>query len=186
VDLGEPAFQETFDSGTSFLEYTDEHVRFEVKSGFLEATGIKADGWHGWTLSAGVLKDAYLEISAKTGECSGLDRYGILFRAPDPNKGYFLGLSCDGRYSLRLWDGSHFTALVDWTSNPAILSGAGQTNRLGIMMEGSDLTFYVNGVMVGEKQDSTFPEGRYGLFVASSATPGFTAQFDKVEYWDLP
>jgi len=183
--LGQPTWSETFDNETSFLEYSDDRVRFDAQSGFLNATAFKADGWHGWTMSAPVLKDAYLEASVKPGECSKLDRYGILFRAPDPTKGYFLGLSCDGRYSLRVWDGSNFHALVDWTSNSAILAGKDQTNRLGVRMEGNKYSFYVNGVLVGEKDDSTYTEGRFGLFVASSATPEFTAQFDRVDYWTL-
>jgi hypothetical protein len=184
--LGEPSGSDTFDGETSFLEYSDEHVQFDVSSGFLNATALKADGWHGWTMSGGVLKDAYLETTVGTSTCSNLDRYGILFRSPDPTQGYFFGLSCDGRYSLRLWDGDSFTPLVDWKTSTAILSGVDHTNRLGVMMEGDTLSLYINGTRVDQIADSTYDEGRYGLFVAASATPEFTARFDRVDHWTLP
>ena len=67
------------------------------------------------------LKNFYLELIFTTaGQCSGLDRYGVILRAPDPNQGYVFGFSCDGRYRLFIWDGSRYKAIQEWKSSPLI------------------------------------------------------------------
>ncbi len=109
-----------------------------------------------------------------------------MVRAPDANQGYFLELSCGGQYKFQRWDGSKFLTLVNWTENSAIKSGSGQENRLGLKAEGDRFTFYANGVKIGEASDASYAEGRYGLFVSASSTPGFTVEVDEVDYWTLP
>ena len=67
-----------------------------------------------------------------------------------------------------------------------INTGPGAENRLGIYVEGSTFTGYINGHQVFEKSDSKFSKGRFGLMVAASDTAGFTAYLSQAAYWKLP
>ncbi|MCJ7519515.1 MAG: hypothetical protein MUO42_07590, partial [Anaerolineaceae bacterium] len=63
----------------------------------------------GWRIaSTEELSKAYMEAKVKMSACSGTDSYGLVFRVPknvNYNQGYFFALTCDGRYSVRMWDG---------------------------------------------------------------------------------
>ena len=132
------------------------------------------------------LKDFYLEIVAKTVDaCSGLDRYGVLVRAPDTNKGYVYGFSCDGRYRLYQWDGKNYQAIQEWKASGLITAGPGQTNRLGIWMKGDTIRLYANRKLLAEFKDDTYNEGRFGLFIGSGETKDFQVDVDEVDYWKL-
>ena len=115
-----------------------------------------------------------------------MDRYGLLARAVSANDAYLYGITCDGKYSLRIWDGYQFTKLIDWTPSEHILTGENQTNRLGFMAQDQKLSLYINGILAHEIEDNTFREGAFGLYISSANTQNFTVNVSKVAYWDLP
>jgi hypothetical protein len=131
------------------------------------------------------LADFYIEATIQPGTCDGKDSYGVMVRAPDFNKGYFYGFSCDGRFVFQKWDGSNFATLVNWTTNSAIKSGADVVNRLGLMAKGDNFTFYANGVKLGSATDTTYKSGSVGLWIAAYATPNFTTKVDELDDWVL-
>jgi len=185
INLGTPDWHDAFDTGQNwYLEGGNPQA--EIRDGTLVFSVVEADKGDWWRLAAPRLVNFYIEATAITTACSGADRYGLVVRAPDLNRGYLFGFTCDGRYSLRAWDGSEFTKVKDWTANSAILAGPNQTNRLGLMADGSRLSLYANGVFLDEIHDDRFGEGRFGLFIASSVTPNYTVQFDLLDYWKLP
>ena len=110
----------------------------------------------------------------------------MIFRAPDPEQGYLVGISCDGSYRVRTWDGENFEELVGWQPSEHILTGKDQANRLGVMADGSKLSVYINGHLVDEIQDDTYSKGKFGTFIASDNTPNFSVAVSKAAYWDLP
>ncbi len=144
----------------------------------------------GWRLSWPRIGDVYLEMTAVTGTGSGTDHYGLIFRVPDidaADRGYLFGVTCDGRYSLRAWDGEEMTSLVRATSHPSIRAGSEQTNRVGVMAQGDRLRLYVNGVLLQEIRDETFTaEGGFGVFIGARTTSGFSIEVTEVAYWDIP
>jgi hypothetical protein len=187
--LGEPAFSDPFDNGNNWPLYTDKHVSFSVKDSNLVMVAFKPDRYTGWMLTWPVISEFYLEMIAKPRNCSGLDHYGMMFRATKTDKGYIgyvYGISCDGKFSLRSWDGSKFTKLVDWTPSEHLLSGANQTNRVGVQAEGNRISMYANGKLIKEINDDTHQEGRFGVAVGSANTPDFKAWVDEIAYWDIP
>jgi hypothetical protein len=187
--LGEPAFYDSFDSGTSWPLYTDDHVSFLVKESNLVMVAFKPDRYTGWMLTWPVISEFYLEMTAKPRQCSGLDQYGMMFRATKTDKGYIgylYGVSCDGKYSLRTWNGSKFTTLVDWTSSEHILAGANQINRIGVQAEGDRISMYANGKLLKEFNDDTHQGGKFGVTVGSANTTEFKTWVDEIAYWDIP
>jgi hypothetical protein len=185
-DLGSPDWRDNFDSAANWFQFeTDEH-KFEVKNGAMVMTAlVKPTGDYWGLATVPKLSDFYLEIKATTGpDCAGLDRYGVLVRAPDVDNGYVYAFSCNGRYRMYRWDGE-YTALKDWTVSPYIRSGPDQTNRMGIWAEGDTFKLYANGKLLATVSDDEFAKGRFGLFIGSAETGGFQVSVDTVSYWLL-
>lgn len=184
--LGEPDFSDRFSSLSNWPIYNDEHVEMAKAETGLALTALKADKYEAWMVSWPVLTDFYLEVTATTGKCSGLDRYGLLARSTsDARSAYLFGFTCDGRYSLRIWDGTKFNILIQWKPAPGINQGSEATNRLGFKAQGSQLTLYANGQPLASIEDDTFTSGAFGLFIGSVLTPNFTVTINELDYWEL-
>jgi hypothetical protein len=183
IALGEPTRKDDMKNGGSFFDYSDDHVKFEPSDEAMLMTAVNPDAWHGWSLSGISLKDAYIEMTATPGTCAGLDQYGLMVRSPDPSQGYFFAFSCDGKYSLRKWDGKDYTSITDWTASDKINPGSDKANRLGIKTVGNHFTFYANGSQIGEASDTSYSEGKLGLFIAAASTSNFKVSVDEVDYW---
>lgn len=187
--LGDPDFLDNFQNGDNWSLYEDEHVLFRVADEALRMVAFNAESWDGFMLSWPQINDFYLEMTATTNNCSGLDRYGLVSRSVRTDEGYagyLFGISCDGQYSLRIWDGEAFTRLIDWTASEHIQAGSDQSNRIGMMMEGENISLYANGNLLAESTDETFEEGRIGVFIGSVNSEDFTVLVEEVAYWELP
>jgi hypothetical protein len=185
--LGDPTFKDTLAATNNWYLLDTPNTKFTAGENSIILTAISPGQNDEWGITnVPPMKDFYLELLFETTEpCSGLDRYGIIFRAPDPNQGYVFGFSCDGRYKLYKWDGKHYEAIQEWKNSPHIKSGAGQTNRLGVYAVGNSLKLYANGQLLSEYTDDTFSEGRFGVFIGSDKTENFKVILDEAEYWKL-
>ncbi len=188
--LGAPTWHNTLDSGKNFYLYENDNTRVTLENGALVLTGLTANGWLGWSLTfSKPAQNFYLEAVFSPQSCSGGDMYGIVFRAPRTDAGYFFGVTCDGRYNLHARDfndGSD-NALIQLTASSAILAGSNQVNRLGVMASGNKITLYANGVSLQEINDGAYNvDGDFGALVAANDTPGFTVKMDEITLWKLP
>jgi hypothetical protein len=184
--LGEPDWRDTFANANNWPLFEDEHVHFRLRDGGLQLLAKKPEKWDGWMLSWTTLENFYLEVNAAPQNCSGADRYGLLARAPSAEAAYLFGLTCDGQYSLRKWNGERFNDLVDWTASDLINSGAGQSNRLGLMASDDQISLYVNGELLVEITDPSYATGAFGLFISSANTEEMKVMVSEVAYWELP
>ena len=187
LDLGTPDWKDSFDDSSNWYLLDTENTIFEVDDGHMIMTVNEAGHAEEWGLSTRPeLSDFYIEATFKTGDtCSGLDRYGMLLRAPEQNAGYVFGFSCDGRYRLYKWDGEHYKGLKEWTSSAYIFSGPDKTNRVGFWAEGSKLKLYANGNLLYELEDDTYDSGRIGLYVGSTNTNDLKIYVEEIAYWLL-
>jgi hypothetical protein len=182
--LGNPSWKETFEkTNQNFYQYEDDQTRFLYENGVLSLTAKQPNGWTGWSMSYPKPKNFYLEATMKTETCSGDDRYGLVFRAPDYEDGYFFGFNCDGKYMLRIYSQKGY--LIPWTANPAINAGSNQVNRIGILAQNDRYAFYANGKLLQETRESTFTEaGLFGAFIASANTSNFTVNMEEIAFWN--
>lgn len=170
-----------------------DYTAINFKDGYMVLTGLKTTA--GWRLpvTAGST-DVYIEMTVKTGECTGKDNYGIIFRIPvfqEADRGYIFAVSCDGKYRFTVWDGKegengHGDRLIDWRSSPYILTGSNQINRVGVMTIGDRFYLYVNGYLLNKDTiltDDTYPGGNFGVFVTAAETKEFTIYIDEMSYW---
>lgn len=183
--VGEPDKKITFANGDGgFYDDDDENTIITPKNGTLELVStLKVIGWHGWSMYYDKIDNFYLESTINVVNCSGSDQYGMVFRGPDYSRGYFFGLTCGGNYFLDYLDGK-YTPIVSDTASQFINAGSGQTNRLGVLAQGDQLTLYINDQKVQEVRDSTYTgKGVFGVFIAAYQTPNFTIQLDEIAYW---
>ncbi len=187
LGLGNPAWVDTLDNASHWYLLDTDSTTFAVKGGALVMTSKTPGSMDEWGLSQReAVDDFYLEVDFRTGEaCTGLDRYGVLVRAPQPDRGYVFGFSCNGQFRLYKWDGSTYTGLQEWAPSPAIHTGPGQKNTLGIWVKGNRFKLYANGQLLASLQDDGYTSGQFGLFIASSETPKFKVNVEEVRFWNL-
>ena len=185
--FGDPDWTDSFDNADNWSLYENERAKAEIRDGKFFYTMFVNDSLADWTISGLAISSFYLEINAQTpAECSGKDRYGVIFRAPYAGEGYLLNLSCDGQYRLVTISSTGVGILVPWTSHSAVLAGPNQVNRLGIWADRKTIAIYINGIAVAGLQDNTYIQaGKFGLSIASENTPNFTVAFDDLAFWTI-
>lgn len=195
--LGNPTSTDPMDNATAWVWPTgsDKYTEGEFGGGFQTVTALT--GTDGWRLANPAGRDfanLYLEATIRTSTCSGSDHYGLMVRVPvlkDAKQGYLFSVTCDGKYSLRRWDGTVGTKgemkwLVNWTASSAIAAGSNQTNRQGIFTVGNRLILYANGKLLTEVKDATFPSGYFGVMIGEDNTREMIIQVDSMSYWENP
>lgn len=184
--LGNPSWHDRFDAASHWSLYDSSTTKTEIKDGQFFFTMYSKLNYSEWTVSWLKVKDFYMEVTVKAPSCSGKDRYGLLFRAPDTTQGYIYNFSCDGSYRLSTWDGKNFVDLVKWTTSDHIVSGADQSNRMGVWVKGSKIILYSNGHLLTEVTNNKYSgESRFGLTIASANTQNLVVVFDDLMYWVL-
>lgn len=184
LSLGAPDFVDDMSNGNNWPTGANEYTAIAFENGFLKLTSLK--DLAGWRLSWQTLTNFFLEVTLKSNQCSGSDQYGVMFRSPDlqtGSKGYLFGITCDGKYNLRKWDGKTMTNLINWTAHESILKGAESVNRLGIMVIDKKIGLYMNGTLLQEISDDAYLSGGFGIFVSSKETKNLTVWVDQVRYW---
>lgn len=184
--LGGPTWVENFDDANNWSFAKEDRISMEVLDGKAVLIAKNPDYFYGWSVSWPKPADFYVEITATTGpDCSGLDKYGLIFRSVKPSEGYLLGFTCDGRYRVWYYTGSDEVIIKDWTKSEKILSGPNQTNRVGIKAVGNKISVYANGIEIASFSDDRQLEGNFGLMIGSVNTTNFTVYVEKLMYWEI-
>lgn len=187
LTLGNPDWVDNMNNDANWPTGFSDFTAIKFENGFLKLTA--QTNLDGWRVSWPVIEDFYLEATLQTPECEGNDHFGLMFRVPADSRagqGYLFGITCDGRYSLRRWDGTTMHFLINRTANDAINEGANVVNRLGVMARGANLAFYINGQKVNEVSDSNYLEGKFGIFVGGTNVDNLSVWVDQVRYWTVP
>jgi hypothetical protein len=186
--LGSPALHERFDNGNNWEEFDIPQAKMDIAGGEMLFTIKSKNTATRWSVTWMQAQDYYMEVTANTpASCSGKDRYGLFFRAPDPNQGYIFMLTCDGTYTLVKWDGSNWNILINYTNNTNINQGGNATNLIAVYAKGNEFKFYANDKLLTTITDNSYlNNSRYGVVVGSTNTDNFTVRFDDLKYWTLP
>ncbi|MGD8603073.1 MAG: hypothetical protein PVF49_00735 [Anaerolineales bacterium] len=132
--------------------------------------------------------DIWVNAQQVSGPGNDNTGYGVMCRvgyssATDQLTGYWFGIGADGYYSIHKFSSTEIITLVDWTSSSAIKEGNGRVNELRVVCQGSNLTFYVNGMMVAETTDSSYSFGDIGLGGVSFESDSAEFRFDDLEVY---
>jgi len=187
VLLGEPNGQDEFSNANNWTLFDSQCFKSDIKSGKYVITAKGIQGMACWEVSWPLLENFYLESEVKMPtDCDPQDYFGMLFRAPDNNRGYLYGLNCSGQYAMAVWDGQTMTLLAGPTSSTAINFKPNETNRIGVAANGPDYYLYANGEYLQQVQDTRFlSPGKIGFFVRAATTNSFTVEFDNLKVWVL-
>ena len=187
VYLGSADWTDPMDTPKNWPVGSDDYSSAYHENGYYRMTSLAdEDGWR--LASTEVITDGYIQIAFTTETCSADDHYGIMFHVPvlpQANPGYLFAVTCDGRYSLRLWDEAtgSMIYLIRWTESGTISAGSNKSNVLGVMTNGDVISLYINGDLVDEYSDDTLPNGYFGVLVGWEKTENFTVRVEEASYW---
>jgi len=193
IYLGDASWVDEMETAEYWPTGSNDFNSAAYENGTLKLVALsKINGWR--IASTPALGNAYIEADVKMGACNNTDGYGFIFRVPENtgyNRGYLFGITCNGRYSLRKWDGlTGESGKMEWlkyyTVSEWINQGADQSNRIGVMALDNRLMLYVNGELIDELSDDAYAEGFFGLYVNRDITENLTIVVDKVSYWTDP
>ena len=187
--LGSPAWTQDFSGSSSAWDFDYPQATFQTSGGYLNLITKANANWHSWYVSSPKLKDAYVEATIKMSNCSGSDRFGLAVRASsDGQQFYYMGITCSGQWGFfRMAPDVEIHEIKGYQTAAPLSGGTNQPHRIGIRMDGSTFTFFIDGVDVGTASDSTLTgEGYTGFLIVFSNTASFTTQVDELKYWNIP
>lgn len=208
ANYGPPAISEDFEGTTGiFPARSDGASRSWYADGRynISFTTLGRYAWY-WTHEEG--GDFYAETVMINGdECVQWDRGGMLFRGDVvSDTAYFFGVTCDGNYFIAdssnyygdavcyIWDGgSNWDCTYPkMTPSEYIAVGPGAVNRIGIMAQGGEYSFYINGNYVDGFSEWAYlgfvdiPRGPFALFLGTHQRDKSRVHFEEFNVWSLP
>ena len=108
-------------------------------------------------------KDAVVSVDA-TLLTGPLDfGYGIVFRSDANHSEYGFLISSDGHWTTYKLVKNQLTPIINWTTTATVHQKIGAHNTLNVYFKGTQMHFFVNGMLVGQADDATFSSGSVGL-----------------------
>jgi len=130
--------------------------------------------WHGCKESANTYQDAAIAVNMRM--LSGLSG-GLFFRVSTDlfgeYSGYLFEINTAGKYRIALFSQritATITPLKNWTPTPALRQSSAASNTLQVIAQGSNLSFYVNGVFLVQLTDPTYSSGVIAFFATTDGT----------------
>jgi hypothetical protein len=174
-------FQDDFsNAGSGWDRYADPTYTSDYIDGTYQIA-IQSAQTQAWANPSLDLDNVRMEVDAATVAGPLDNAFGLICRYQDPDNYYFFLISGDGYAGIGLAKDGRRVMLTGDAMLPAdaILQGY-RTNHLRADCDGFHLTFYVNGVLVGEAQAAEWPSGDIGLLAATYSEPGIDIRFDNI------
>jgi hypothetical protein len=172
--------------GNSWYVGGGETYRFWIEGGKYHYESQPGE-WRGVkNPAAGQFQDFQLKVDIEhiAGTANKTAPY-IMFRIVDWDNYYRFLVSPAGTFSVDKRVGGTWTTLKGWTAHGAIYTGPG-VNKVAVVANGPQLTFFVNDQQVYQATDDSLAEGQIGLGCGSyegNTTVHIT--FDNIEVWSL-
>ena len=128
--------------------------------------------------------DYYIEMTASPNLCRGEDQYGVLLRFTPSQEFYRFSLSCDGRARLDKYFHGTASSPMPWTYSSSIPPGAPSQSRIGVLVKGKEMDFFVNGEFLFSVRDPSIPSGKLGVFARSAGDNAVTINFSDLEIYE--
>ncbi len=188
IRYGQPTSINAFDAASSW-NFSDEQSSFTVTNGALVIKSFSATPyWHSWRVGQPKFQNGYIEALIRFDNCQPEDRFGLAFRSPDYIQFYYFGITCAGEWGFSIMDSSYnVTNLKSFEFSDAFDLAPDAANRIGVLLQGSQFTFYVNGEEIGQFSHSALSaSGSTGFVITNGGNTGFTVSVEYLKYWALP
>jgi hypothetical protein len=176
---GDVLFQDDFsDAGSGWATWNRDGSEVAYRSGGL-AIRVNEVRYDYWSRPGKRFADAILAVDSN--KISGTDNndFGLICRYRNSDNFYAFLISSDGYYGIvRVQDGNYQILGADSLQFHEAIRTGDAANQLQAECNGNQLTFLVNGVIVGQAQDSTFSAGEVGLLAGTYDEPGVEILFD--------
>lgn len=165
------------------ISYTNQSLLF----------AIDTPQWLSWSFNPQLktpAADFLLEVDTQQLAGPNDQGFGLLFRFVDGQNYYRFLVTQTGYFTVQKFVAGIGTDLMPWTQTSALNLAAESTNRLALLVDGSQITLLINEQVVGQIADAVLLDeatsGAIGLTVSSSDTPGVHVAFDNLDFWPLP
>jgi hypothetical protein len=180
-------YAETFDKSGDWGSGSSADVEGRVDNGVYEMH-VKSNSGLYLATAGEYFGDGIYEVEATQVDGPLNNGYGILFKVDEETDSFYVfEISGDGW----IWIGrcadlceSEQVALVggDWFRSPAVNQGLQATNGLRVVVDGTLMTFFVNGVEVGRTSDDLLTEGDIAVMVEALGESGVRVIFDNFRF----
>jgi len=123
--------------------------------------------WFVWCNPGQNFDDVHVEVTAKNTSGQSDTVFGVICNdqkatSQDDESFYYMGISADGNYTMRLNKAGKDTVLAEDKSDAIVTNAVSYT--VGADCAGGNLVLYVNGAQIASAHDTTFVKGDVGLF----------------------
>jgi hypothetical protein len=154
-----PLRWDAFDGEHEWSAGRDELVTTEIAAGSL-IMAVEASNALVWTAPTDlglIPRQAYVQVEAAVTNRPDYWEYGLIFRQTSDTDYYVFSVSSRGDWAFLARSGaSTWLHLQDWTEHPALADLAGGA-VLGVLMDGDDFTFFVDGTALGTFEATNHP-----------------------------
>jgi hypothetical protein len=180
-------YEETFDRIGNWGSGTSEDVDGQVHNGVYEMLVISNSGLY-FATAGDCFSDGIYEVDATQISGPLNNGYGMLFMVDEITDSFYVfEVSGDGWIWIgRCTDLCELEQIAlaggDWFRSPAVNQGLQATNNLRVVVDGPEMTFYVNGVEVGRTSDDDLTEGDIAVMVETLGEGGVRVNFDNFKF----
>jgi hypothetical protein len=183
LGVGDVLYEDALDGSSDFDWALDaDGVTFALGGGQLNAVMTQANVGGRFIAHEEVSGgDQQVSVTVRANLCYDLDEYGLLFRGMrdsfDNYYYYLFKLTCGGSTRVELIENFDTTVLVDWTTSPAIISGAPAENRLTVWAAQAQMHFFINDRYIASASDDTLASGFWGFYLRDRTLGGESISF---------
>lgn len=161
----------------------DELARALVEDGRLQIEIDEVQTIHFATLAEPKFEDFTLSVDVNFIEGDLENSAGVLFRMVSPQQFYRFDITGSGLYIVERHndDGSWTRFTEQWTATSALKSGLQQINRLKIVADGPNFSFYANDQLLLQTSDDQYPGGQIALDGGTFGQAGLKVSFDNLD-----
>ncbi len=131
------------------------------------------------------LGDFYAQATVDLSLCSGMDQYGMIFRASGGGNYYRLTVNCSGQVRLERVRAGEIYPLLDWLSSGDAPAGAPAQIKLGIWAVGREMRVFLNDHFQFSAVDPVFSGGTLGFFIYTSDQTPVTVSFSELSVYSV-
>ncbi len=155
---------------------------------WLKETRSVVDGLYRWSLyakqpvfyrvwpSGEEFSDFYSAVDVCKQEGSGTTSAGVIFRSDTAGNAYVFMMRNSGRYAFYELVKNTWNTRVDWTRASALTPGA--CNRVAVLAQGDQFTFYANHQQIDQVTDASLDQGNIGLGIELMGGESALWEFD--------
>lgn len=181
-----PTFSDDFESGDmgDWAPFESDSVEYDASKGTLDFT-FSAPNTLSWVELPDSPTNYYVEADATVASKVDAAEYGIIFNYVDSQNFYLFAVNDGSNYSVWHLNNNAWETVADWQESDILKSGEGNTNRLGLLVQGKHVTLQANDEVLSDFDLDEDASGGVALAAGTFADANLIMKYDNVALWDL-